>query len=131
MGTNARSGTKDDIIAAALAAGRTYREAGEAAGVSERTVRRRLQEPRFAAQVKQEQAMLVKRVADGLAGSALAAVETLQSLLLPASPPVVRCRAAQAILSSSRTWRDAADSEDRIVQLEKSVAAMMMVASLP
>ncbi len=73
--------------------------------------------------------MLLKRVADGLGGSALAAVETLQSLLSPANPPVVRCRAAQAILSSSRTWSDAADSEDRLEQLELSVAAMMIAGA--
>jgi len=113
-----RNNTSDPIIAAALAAGATHRAAGEAAGLSERTVRRRLESPEFAAHVANERTKLVTRVADGLTGLTLEAVETLRSLLSSEVTPAVRCRAAQGILAASRIWRDASEMEDRLQELE-------------
>ena len=47
MAANGRHRDADDLVAAALASGRSYREAGASAGVSERTVRRRVADPGF------------------------------------------------------------------------------------
>ena len=114
--------TKDEIVAAALASGKTHREAGEAAGVSERTVRRRLEQPEFRTRVSEQRTELVGFVADRLAGLAPEAVETMYSLMSEDNPPGVRCKAALAILSSSRVWRDASEVEARLQMLEDLAA---------
>lgn len=116
------SGTRDEILAAALASGKTHRAAADAAGMSDRTVRRRLEAPEFRAMVSAQRTELVNQVADRLAGLAPQAVETMYSLLSDNNPPAVRCKAAQAVLSSSRAWRDASEMEARIQMLEALVA---------
>ena len=116
------SGTRDEILAAALASGKTHRAAADAAGMSDRTVRRRLEAPEFRAMVSAQRTELVNQVADRLAGLAPQAVETMYSLLSDNNPPAVRCKAAQAVLSSSRAWRDASEMEARIRMLEALVA---------
>ncbi len=116
------SGTRDEILAAALASGKTHRAAADAAGMSDRTVRRRLEAPEFRAMVSAQRMELVTQVADRLAGLAPQAVETMYSLLSDNNPPAVRCKAAQAVLSSSRAWRDASEMEARIRMLEALVA---------
>ncbi len=118
----AGSGTGDEMLAAALASGRTHRAAAEAAGMSERTVRRRLEAPEFRARVSAQRTELVNQVADRLVGLAPQAVETMYSLLSDNNPPAVRCKAAQAVLSSSRAWRDASEMDARIQMLEALVA---------
>ena len=116
------SGTRDEILAAALASGKTHRAAADAAGMSDRTVRRRLEAPEFRAMVSAQRMELVTQVADRLAGLAPQAVETMYSLLSDDNPPAVRCKAAQAVLSSSRAWRDASEMDARIQMLEALVA---------
>ncbi len=110
--------SRSDIIAAALASGATQREAGRAAGVSERTVRRRLEQPEFAAQVAHERAELVTRVSARLTGLASKALDTLESLLGADVASGVRGRTATGILAASRVWRDAAEIEDRLRMVE-------------
>ena len=72
--------------------------------------------------VSAQRTELVTQVADRLAGLAPQAVETMYSLLSDNNPPAVRCKAAQAVLSSSRAWRDASEMEARIRMLEALVA---------
>jgi len=118
-----RGSTKDDLIAAALASGATHREAGSAAGVSERTVRRRLEQPEFEEQVSSQRDELVSRTMDRLTGLTTTAVDTLSSLISSADTPAgVKLRAAMGILAVHRVWRDATEVENRLRLLENLVA---------
>ena len=57
-----RRASQDEVIGAALAAGRSYDEAAAAANVSARTVRRRMADDRFAAEVRTLRAKRASRL---------------------------------------------------------------------
>jgi hypothetical protein len=92
-----------------LAAGRTYAEAAQAGGVSERTVSRRMQDESFRLAVIEERDKLVAAARDRLAFSALTAADQLEYLLLESRNEATRLAAAKAILDLGRKLRD----EDR------------------
>jgi len=113
---------REAIIAAALAGGATHHEAGEAAGVSERTVRRRLEDTAFREQVASQREQLISRTTDRLTGLTTVAVDTLSALVSSEeTPPAVRLRAAMGILAAHRVWRDAGEMEERLRLLEHEV----------
>jgi hypothetical protein len=121
MGRVDRTG-RAAIIAAALAGGATHHEAGEAAGVSERTVRRRLEDTAFREQVASQRDLLISRTTDRLTGLTTVAVDTLSALVSSGeTPPAVRLRAAMGILAAHRVWRDAGEMEERLRLLEHEV----------
>src|SRR4051812_38904491 len=76
----------DDALAAALAAGRTVRDAAAAAGVSEKTAHRRNADPAFKARVTALRAGMVTTAAGRLAGGMAAAADVLVALLADADP---------------------------------------------
>jgi hypothetical protein len=112
---------KNFAIAVALAGGASARAAAEQAGVSERTVRRKLAKPafrRFVANLRSQLfAAALGRMADNMtrASDALAA-------LLDEKDPAVRLRAARAILSLGMNLRDSVDVSDRLTELENELA---------
>ena len=116
-----RSTAIERVLVAALAAGATQIEAATAAGVSERTVRRRLEGVDFAGRVAEERATLVTRTAARLGGLTGAAVEALTDLLAPGVPEAVRLRAALGVLESARIWRAAVELEDRLGAVEAAL----------
>jgi len=121
--TRRDTSAQSDVIAAALAGGATHAEAGQAAGVSERTVRRRLDEPEFLGYVSRLKDELVSRTTDRLTGLTTAAVDTLAELVTsPETPPAVRLRAALGVLSERRVWHDAYETENRLRALEDLLA---------
>jgi len=123
MTNSERGSTKDDIIAAALASGATHQEAGATAGVSERTIRRRLEQPEFTAQVARQRDELVSRTADKLTSLTTTAVDTLSSLVSAVDTPAgVKLRAAMGILAMHRVWRDATELENRLRRVENLIA---------
>ena len=75
------SSAKDQILAAALVVGATHQEAARAAGVSERTVRRRVATPEFGQCLSQAKAEYVGRITTRLTGLSISAVDTLSALL--------------------------------------------------
>jgi hypothetical protein len=95
--------TSDDILAAALAYGATHHEAGEKIGLSERTVRRRLENPGFRARVSKERTLIVRQISDGLTGLTLQALETLQSLLEPSVPAPCAAKLHKACLARAES----------------------------
>ena len=114
---------QDAIIAAALASGATQHEAGQVAGVSERTVRRRLEQTAFKDQIVSQREKLISRTTDRLTALSAKAVETLSDLVSSDdTPPAVRLRAAMGILAAHRVWRDAGEMEDRLRLLEQEFA---------
>jgi hypothetical protein len=96
----ARNGKKnrDDEIITALAAGGNIASAARHAGVSERTVRRRLADPAFARKVDEARTEMVRAVVGRLAATGVLAVTRLQDLVDNARSEAVRLGAARAIL---------------------------------
>src|SRR5215216_6637173 len=98
MSITGRSGA-DLVLIAALAGGATYEDAGKQGGVSERTVRRRMDEPEFRQQVESARVEVLARAVAMLTSASVEAVETLRSLLVAESDSA-RLGAAKAILES-------------------------------
>jgi len=122
LGRNLRLDAGDQSCTA-LASGAGHREAGEVAGVSERTVRRRLEQSAFQEQVAVQREQLISRTTDRLTGLSGIAVDTLSALVSSDdTPPAVRRRAAMGILATHRVWRDAGEIEDRLRLLEQEFA---------
>ena len=80
-----------------LVRGLTVRETAREIGVCERTIDRRLRDPRFVRKMEAAQAKLLDAVIGKLIAGALKASEELTSLLTDASP-LVRVGASRAIL---------------------------------
>jgi hypothetical protein len=89
----------DDLLAAALASGATYREAAKAAHVSERTVRRRMDDEAFRGRVADERAELVRRASRQATGALTEAITTMVTLMRAAKGENVRLAAARSLLS--------------------------------
>ena len=102
----------------ALAAGATLAQAAAKAGVSERTVYRRLADPAFRQQLRALQAEMAQRAADLLLASTLQATKTLLDLLAPSTPASVRRAAARDIIELGLDLRQAVELEDRLNALE-------------
>ena len=105
----------------AVATSGTLKNAAEAAGVAERTLRDWMAKPAFVAKVRAFQAEILEasksEIRSLLADSALA----LRDCLDPKTNPQIRLTAAQTVLRTSR--QDAIENfESRIAALEKIAA---------
>jgi hypothetical protein len=110
MTVRGRSGG-DAVLVAALAA-----------GVSERTVRRRLDEPVFKRQVDDARAEMLAQATARLTGAALEAVEALRALL-GSDLNFARLGAARAILEVGAKYREQLDLAERVAALEERLTA--------
>src|SRR5262249_41530553 len=108
-----------DALVMALACGATVEHAARKAGLSERSVYRRLARPAFRAQVNQARLELIQRTAGMLAGAGLGSVKTLvdlqQDSLVAAA---VRRGAARDVLTLSLRFLEASQLEPRLAALE-------------
>jgi hypothetical protein len=77
---------QDEVIMAALAACADYATAGQAAGVSERTVRRRMADPSFAAEVSRRRGERVSTLPGRLLDSSELAVGVIERCMGSDSP---------------------------------------------
>lgn len=111
---------KDAVAIQAVATGCTIAEAARRSGQSERTLRRRLAQPEFAARVEHTRAEIVSRVAGRLTVVADAAVAALEELLQSDQSPATRLRAAQVILSHGARYREVEEIDARLVALENA-----------
>src|SRR5262249_16669357 len=116
-----RSGA-DEALAVALARGLTIAAAAEAAGISERTARRRLKDAAFRARVKQLRGEMVERTVGALSDASGKAVRTLSRLLGPSTRAGVRRSAAATILGELVKLKGVLDLEERVAELERRVA---------
>jgi hypothetical protein len=112
----------EDALLVALAGGRTVREAARAAGIGERTARRRLAEPGFARRVAALQAQMIEQALGRSVKSMSAAADTLRKLLRAQSESV-RLGAARALLELPVKLRDSVELEQRLAALEERLAA--------
>jgi hypothetical protein len=108
----------DAALAAALVGGATYDQAAEVAGVSVRTVSRRLSDPEFLRCLSALRAEIFEAVANRLTHAGLLALTTLVELLARESPPSVRLGAARALLDSMLRHADTIELEQRLRALE-------------
>ena len=106
------------LLVTLLAKGATVAQAAQHAGVSERTVYRRLQQPEFQARIDAVQDDMVQRAAAVLTAAAQEGIHSLVALQDPSTPPAVRRGAARDILEMGLRLREAANLEKRLVALE-------------
>jgi len=117
-----RAEAVDDILVQALAEGLTQLAAGKRAGVTDRTVRRRLEDKAFSDRVRAAR----RRMTDEAAGRAAAllgeAVEVVGSILRTADPGL-QLRAAQTILRVADQTAEVDALSRRVEELETAMAA--------
>lgn len=110
---------RDDRLAAAFAAGLTVADAAHRAGVGERTARRRMADPQFAARVDDLRADAARRINAGLDELADQALAALRDLLAPDVEDRTRLAAARTVLEAGARHREQADLAERIAALER------------
>lgn len=116
------AGDADDVIIAALADGLNYQAAGDAAGVSARTVRRRMADEAFAAEVSARRSERISEITALLVDQGANAVQALHRALDPEEDIYPRLRAAQVALNLILKYRAAGELEDRLVAVERRLA---------
>ncbi len=115
----AGSGRKqsDETLILHLAAGASRTSAAKAAGVSERTVFRRLQDPAFRQRLDEARAEMLTSAVARLTASATSAAMTLHRLLTAESESV-QLGAARSILELGTKLRESEELAARIAALE-------------
>lgn len=97
-----RRQAKDELLIAALAAGSSYEEAGAVAGVSARTVSRRMSDVGFARRVADRRGEQVVAIAGRISSLTSEAVDAVRECL---SDPSARTRLAAARLLLDWAWK--------------------------
>ena len=113
----------DPILIAELLSGATPADAAPRAGISERTLRRRLQNPEFRARLTAEGDDIIAAAARGPVDASRGAVSTLQDLL-GEGPPAIRLGAAKSILELAPRWRNEREVDERLAAIERSLAEL-------
>jgi hypothetical protein len=112
-------GAAEQVLLTALAAGASVENAARKAELSERTVYRRLADPKFQERLKRQRADIAQRVANASTSAALASIKTLLDLQQDVSvPAAVRRRAARDLLELSIKYRESAGLEQRVAAIE-------------
>jgi hypothetical protein len=114
----------DHLIVAALAAGSTIQEAATGAHVNERTVRRRLDDPAFRAQIEEARRAAIDLAVARLSDSAAFAATTLRELAGAAESETVRLGACRTLLELALKWREHGDLAERITVLEREAGSL-------
>jgi hypothetical protein len=108
----------EEPLLTALAAGSPVGQAAKAAGLSPRTVYRRLAEPGFRSRLATARDELASEALSELAGCASEAVATLRRLLL-ANNEHVQLGAARTLLDQLLRLREALALAERVATLER------------
>jgi hypothetical protein len=114
----------DAALVTALAVGATAEQAAERAGVSARTVHRRLADAEFKRRVDDARAELLGRAMARLSAATTEAVTTLVLLLKADVPPAVRLGAARSILDTALRWREQDELARRLDNVESWIEAI-------
>jgi hypothetical protein len=112
-------GTKNGVLVALLAAGRSYDEVAAEAGVSRRTIVRRMADPSFQREVRAARARVLDEVLGLLAKEAAATVRTLVALRDGAEGDATRLGACRTLLDKLVAARELLDLEGRLTALER------------
>ena len=111
----------DAALVTALVSGRTYAKAAEAAGVSTRTVERRMADPTFRALVEAKRLELLDSALGLLIGSAELAALVLRNVAAKGQSDTARIMAATALLDRGLRWDEHVALRRRIEALERAV----------
>ena len=122
MARNGRHGA-DPTLVVALAAGLTRQQAAKQAGVSLRTVARRLNDPKFRQQIAEARSATVEQASARLTAASLMAVQTLLQLL-GAESESVRLGTARAILEMGVKFRETEALEAKIRAFQERLTAL-------
>jgi hypothetical protein len=120
MAAFGRSGGEGALVAA-LAAGASHRAAAKQAGISERTLRRRLTDPDFRKAIEAARAELVSRAVAKLTAASTEAADTLRRLLY-SDLDFARLAAARSILELGAKYREQEDLTARVAALEERLS---------
>jgi hypothetical protein len=115
----ARRTKANPTLLIALACGASVKSAALKAGVSERTVYRRLADPRFQKQLANFQTETIQRATAMLTSLSAGAVNTLGALLDPSVPFAVMHKSACSILQLGAEQREKLELEQRLATLEQ------------
>ena len=121
----------DTSLIVALACGASPESAAQKAGLSLRTVYRRLAEPAFRAHVQQLRLEMVRRTDGMLTASGLAAVKTFTTLQESATSESVRLGAARAIIELGCKLRENVELMERLAALETRLETLLKEADVP
>src|SRR5262249_44274482 len=110
------------ILITALAKGATVAQAAAQAGVSERTVYRRLADKEFQDQIEALQEEMLQRAVAMITAAAQEGIRSLVDLQNESPPPAVRRSAVRDILEMGMRLREAAELEKRLIALESRAA---------
>jgi hypothetical protein len=108
----------DEKILLALSVGTSQVAAAREAGVSERTIRRKLADPKFRARLHQLRGEALERAGGMLTAGAMKSVATLLALQESNQPAAVRLGAAKAVLELGMRVREMNELEARLAALE-------------
>ena len=108
----------DTGLIVSLACGASVETAAQKAGLSARTVYRRLADPQFQAQVNDVRADMLRRAAAMLTAAGMAAIKTFTSLQESAQSESVRLGAARSIIELGCKLREMVELTERMAQLE-------------
>ena len=121
----------DAALVAAIASGATVADAASLAGVSERTVRRRLSNPAFCGELSRARSAMLESTIGILADASTEAARTLRGLLAANVAPNVRLRAAMAVIDLTRELTEERDLEERVTRLELALEPDASASWLP
>lgn len=107
----------DSLLIVGMATGRPLADVAAEAGVSQRTVQRRMAKPEFQRKVSDLRWQMMKDLSGRLSQVSGKAMERLQSLL-EADSENVRLGAARSILDQTLRVREAVDFEGRLQEVE-------------
>ncbi len=120
---------QDEVLVEALAAGMTYAAAGNQAGVSPRTVARRMSDTAFTARVAARRGEYLSVVTGQLATMGTEALQAIRAGL-GAEKPADSLQAARLILSFGLRFRNETDVESRLADFARRLGDRM-AASAP
>jgi hypothetical protein len=109
----------------ALACGASPEAAAQKAGVSARTVYRRLADPAFRAAVGRERAELVDRAVGMSAAGTLASIKRLTVLQDAANSEAVQASAARSLIDAHCKLRQVAEQQARLEALEAQLRQLL------
>lgn len=104
----------DELLIELLARGCSHSGAAKATGISDRTVRRRLQDTEFRERVKEARRELSARTTGKLAEASVSAVSILAKLAKSAKSEAIRVKAATALLELNRRYDERFDLTEEV-----------------
>ena len=110
---------KDEILIAALAAGATVEVAAEKAGVSPRTVYRRLENDDFCDRLEEFLHDILRRASGSLIASISEPTRTILNLQKESFPPGIRLGAARINFDVAIRFKEITDINERLLRLEE------------